>query len=371
MSNKKHKLEPPDWLLLACEILFPLVSLACVVFIKSDDYDVDSKIATVVTAIALQIILLSFQQKQNKNHAQCTQESLDKLINVPNDIKNIQGSMDVLSISVRVNENIDKIISKGEEKRKSFVNRRLAELDRVLENAASQPETELLSVSDYYSELNNLADIIQSDSDSSKCEIWAMTGFSDEEWHDEESDLESKWGKRIKKLSMNFNTKRICIIDERLAQLLKMGNKEYYNKQKQVWESQPSDSTVIQEKRLKSFFDYLLTYNNQQENIAYKLNSYVLKDANQTYAKLIQEKGFFGIKLSDENKYVIKGEAVNPATGLQGKFVFSDKDIKELYELHNRACADEDIKSLKDFLESESCSEFKAFLHDNGINVIN
>ena len=103
------------------------------------------------------------------------------------------------------------------------------------------------------------------------------------------------------------------------------------------------------------------------KNDEHKVKSYALNDTTQAYTKLIQEKGFFGIKLSDDKKYVIKGEAVNPATGLQGEYVFDEATINALYNLHYQAC--ERSKSLEEFIQSETSMGFKEFLRDKGINI--
>jgi len=338
-----------DWGFFILTIVSPVASLVCSLCIESEKYSDDEKIATIVAGITIPIVLIGWKQNENKGLVKSTQKAIDEL-----------------EQSISATSDMARILSSNDDKKISFARRRLIELDDILKITANESETKLLPVTVYYCELNNMADIIEIDGNTAKCEIWAMTGFSDEEWGDKVNDFESEWGKRIKKLSEKYITNRICLIDQELAQLLKK-DKGYYLNQKQDWIANSSNSFLIQQKRLKSFFDYLTAYYTPQtKSNKHKVTNFALKDTSQAYSELVQAKGFFGIKLSDDSKYVIKGEDVSPATGLQGQFVFYEDSIRKLYDIHKKACKNN--KKLEDFLQSEETSQgFKDFISENGI----
>lgn len=335
-----------DWIFFILTIISPVVSLLCALLIENPKYSENEKLATIVAGITIPTILIGWRQNENKGL-----------------IKSVKGLMAELESTISPTRHLAKILSSGDEKRVSFTQRRLGDFKTILRRAAQDSETELLSVPIYYSELNNLADTIQNDNNPDKCEIWAMTSFTDEEWGDRVNDLEVEWGKRIRQLSGIIVTKRICIIDSELAQLLKK-RKDYYSKQKQDWVRNSSNPVLIQQRRLKSFFDYLITYYKYTTDglvgLEPKVKNYALKSTDQGYIKLIQEKGFFGIKSSDGNKCIITGEDVT-SNGIQGRFVFSEDRINELYDFHIKACKKDN--TLESFLLSDkTSSDFKEFI---------
>ena len=85
--------------------------------------------------------------------------------------------------------------------------------------------------------------------------------------------------------------------------------------------------------------------------------------------KLVEAKGYFGIVLSNKKKYVIKGEAVDPQTGLQGQYVFSDKTVDDLYDSHVKEC--QNCETLESYiLKGRQVNEgFREFLKSNQIDV--
>lgn len=344
-----QKWETVDWFILVAELLAPLISLLCVFFINNKDYNETAKLATLVSAITIQIVLVDVHQKILKDRAKTIQQSIDNLKN-----------------EVRPTENMAKILSSGHKKRVSFALRRLSELDEIMKYTAIGSETELLSVPVYYDELNHLSEMVLNDRDATKCEIWAMTGFSDLEWDNKSNDLESEWTETLTELTEKYTTNRVCIIDTDLSKLLKQ-EKSYYDNQMKEWKAASSGSVMLQQLRLKSFYDYIEAYYAKNNKNKYKVNNYALKNTSKAHAELIKAKGFFGILLSNGDKYVIKGEAVNPTTGLQGQFVFDEDDILKLYNLHKKAC--EKCTTLDAFIQSEETSQgFKDFIKNNGIS---
>ena len=173
-------------------------------------------------------------------------------------------------------------------------------------------------------------------------------------------------------LVKKVTTDRICIIDLELEKQLNR-EKEYYIEQQRQWDVNQDQPELNIQKNLKSFFDYLHAYYGPDSQ-SLKVNSYYLKkvppsQSNPTKSRLIEAKGYFGIKLSDEKKYVIKGEAVDPQTGLQGQYVFSDTAVNDLYASHLEGC--NSFERLEDFLMNSRLvsNGFREFLQTNGINL--
>ena len=258
------------------------------------------------------------------------------------------------------------ILSSNENRRISFARRRLVELDSSLQYVANEHASEKLSVSTYYSELNYLNDQLKSYDKPENCVIWAMTGFSDTEWDDAGNDLETDWCNTLVNLTKRIPTKRICIVHNNLLDNLKK-EKDFYSDQKKDWDDNKSTVEKIKNKSFKSFIDYLKTYYSEDKS-QYKIKSICVKSSSQKYKDLVEAKGYFGIKLSDNQKFLIKGEAVDVRTGLQGQFVFSDDIINKLFILHESAFEIE-ADELTAFIKNTASISFKEFCKEQGIQL--
>ena len=333
--------------MLITEIALPIVAILCAIFIKVENYSIDAKLATIVAGIIGQIVLVGIQSKQISISINDNKEK----------INNVEKS-------ICFTNEMATILSSGEERRIQYIRRRLNELEEMFKVVAHEQESKLLSVTTYYSELQNLKKQLDNDPKKSRCEIWAMTAFSDNEWDDTDNDLEKYWCDDLLKLANTIVTKRICIINQKLLPLLTK-NEEYYNLQEQDWQRHKNSEEKIAEKSLKSFMDYLRTYYSDLGK-QYKVTNYALKSDSQQYYDLVEAKGFFGIMLSNHETYVIKGEAVNAHTGLQGQYVFDRNVIETLYSLHKTACSN--LPELSKFIKSNSSEAFLSFCKNKGIN---
>ncbi len=320
----------------------------------------------IVGALSGFFSLLSFLwDKKFTNTSEKVKEDIgEQLVNEKkNIVATVENSMFEIKDIVGYVGDLAAILSSNEDRRISFARRRLAELNKSLEFVAHEHESERLSVSTYYGELNYLKEQLQLDTKKRDCVIWAMTGFSDEEWDDDGNDLEKYWCDDLVKLTKSIITKRVCIVHSKLITLLNK-DEEFYCKQKKDWEENKFTGEKIAEKSLKSFIDYLKTYYSSNKS-EYKITSVCVKSDTQTFKILLEAKGFFGIQLSNNQKYLIKGEAVDVHTGLQGQFVFDDKTINELFSLHNIAITTCD--ELTSFILKTSSKAFINFCANEGI----
>lgn len=339
-NTKEKKWNIIDWLIFIAEIILPVVAILCAIFIQKDNYNIDARLATIVAGITGQIVLVGVQLKKINTSMNKNKEYINKI-----------------QESICFTNEMTSILSGGEERRIEFARRRLKEIEDIFKTVSKEKDSGLLSVSTYYKELDYLKELLSDNRNIKGCMIWAMTGFSNSEWEDKENDLEKAWCDSLKELAKRIATKRVCIISSELNQLLQE-DEEYFEIQLKDWKENEKNPELIKTKNLKSFFDYISTYYGKDAK-QYKVENFCLNDNSRKYSELVQEKGFFGIELSDEKKLVIKGEAVNPSTGLQGSYVFDENVIKHLYDMHKTVCSSQ--KTLVEFIEQKQYSNFLAF----------
>ena len=367
IESKKYRKTKVD------KIIFILLSVAATVVFVWDvvkDFIPDSVwqlklLIMIVGALSGFFSVLSFLwDRKFANNAEKVKNETNSLLE--KEVKvlraNTDANMNEIKGLVEHAGKLASILTSNEERRIAFARRRLAELDKSLTFVAHEHESERLSVSTYYAELNHLKEQLQNEIKKKDCIIWAMTGFSDDEWDDEGNDLEKYWCDDLVALTKSITTKRICVMHAKLIALLKK-DAQFYEEQEQDWKVHETQGEKIAEKSLKSFIDYLKTYYNSNYS-EYKIKSVCVKNDTQTYKKLIEAKGFFGIKLP-EKKYVIKGEAVDVHTGLQGQYVFDEAIVNELFDLHNNAC--ENSCELLKFINQNGSADFVAFCQKNGV----
>lgn len=343
MMDKNKKWAWYDTVLLIFEVLSPVVSIICSVFIPGTT--VDGRIAIIVGGFTIQIILISIQNKLSTNPIlETVQNNGDVLMNIEK--------------TVQIADEIKKINETNNKHRIDYFQRRLDEFERTLQrcvppNSTSGP----LDVRVYYNELYNMATQLLEDNSPSSCLIWAMTGFSALEWSD--NGWEREWTRRLKELSCKkIITKRVCLISREILGFLKCTNVDLFTP---ILNANSDDHLPMNEARFKSFADYL------KDNTNELTESYFLYQEDAAYSELIREKGFFGITLSTGEKYLTKGEALTVADGLTGEYVFDKQLIDKIYNLHNRICISD--YNLLNEVEKIATDECKDFLRKYGVNI--
>lgn len=343
-DQKQKKWAWYDTLLLILEVASPVISILCSVFIPGTT--VDGRIAIIVGGFTIQIILISIQNKLSTNPI----------------LETVKKNSDVIlgiEKTVQITDEIKKINETNDKHRIDFFQRRLDEFEKTLQHCVPPNLTSgQLDVRVYYNELYNMAEQLLNDDSQSKCFIWAMTGFSELEWSD--NGWEQEWTRRLHELSdKKIITKRVCIIDREITNFLKCTDASSFTPILNA--ASGTDLLHTNEARFKSFADYLRDNNNGLTE------SYFLYKDNAAYSDLISEKGFFGITLSTGEKYLTKGEALTVSDGLTGEYVFDEKLIRKIYDLHARICISN--YNLLNEVNRIASNECKDFLKKYGVTI--
>lgn len=275
--------------------------------------------------------------------------------NLDENAKKIDNIDDFVNISKTILTGIDKVYfeingTKNIEMLK-FAKRRISELTENLTHLKSYQETEFLPVSEYYAELNYIAYLIENDAGNNKF-IWAMTGFAEDEWSD--NDYEAEWCITLNRLAdKNIITKRACFINE-----------ELYNYIFKVDENDVFDEPISPKLKssYKSFLDLLKTY--YKKGKASNCEHYILKFNDRGYNNLMNAGGFFGVVLSNGDKHLIMGEAINYNNGLTGKVLFDKTRIAEIYYEFMRLTSGNisERKEIISYIEKNGKTKFKKVL---------
>lgn len=347
--NERNKQRQKKWfwydtLLLVLEVASPVVSILCSVFIPGTS--VDGRVAIIVGGFTIQMILISIQNKlSNISILEIVKKNGDILFDIEK--------------TVQIADEIKKINETGDKHRIDYFQRRLDEFERTLQNCVPPNSTSgRLDVRVYYNELYNMAEQLLNDKNPLNCFIWAMTGFSELEWSN--NGWEQEWSRRLKELTnKKIRTKRVCLISNEILRFLKCRNKEEFTSILNYISD--TDRLSANEARFKSFADYL------KDNDDELIESYCLYQNNEAYTELIIEKGFFAITLSNGEKYLTKGESLTVANGLTGEYVFDEKLISKIYELHTRICVP--AYKLLDEVNKIISPECKSFLVEYGVKL--
>lgn len=306
-----------DWILLFFELASPIVAILCAILIKNEGYEMDYRLATIVAGITIQIVLISVHSKQNT-------------FQILKIVEKTQNKLDAVQNSVKFLNELESIYVSDEERRISFTDRRLNKFKKAIEQYKPNNLTSgKLDIDTYYEELYHMASQILGDAEVHNCSIWAMTTFYDLEWASNDG-WEKEWRRKLNEFSeAGIKTTRICLIDNEIVSFLSSSNIKIISK---IFEKS-SMSLNSSERKFKNFIEYL------KSSTAYTKN-YFLYINNTAYKKLIIEKGYFGIVLSDGKKFLTTREILNTTVGLTAEYVFDEKLIDDLYNLHKQVCID-------------------------------
>lgn len=227
------------------------------------------------------------------------------------------------------------------ERVRRFAERRIDETIKALNEANQMGSSGLLEVGEYYNELDYLADKLEQDN-IEKCSIWAMTGFAPNEWSSN-GGYEKAWTDRLNGLAKRqVKTTRLCFISNELLRQINDDN----------FIPQPKSERGTALDGLISLLEQY--YKKDDPNRAH----YVF--LHNEFIALEEKKGFFGIILSNSEKHVIEGEAVNLDNGLTGKVLFKNEDIEDLYNVFMHACQPD--REIIKFIKDNSSQNFRDYL---------
>lgn len=164
-----------DIVVLVLEILSPLASIVITCFIPAGKaLDSDMRLSIIGAGISIPVVLLQISITQGQNKSE-------------NDIQKIDNNVNELSEKINhISPVLEQVFLSGNDRIQRFAYRRFCESCKIIQSAVNNNNSGNLRPNEYYEELMFLADLILKDKAENKIrfsgEIWAMTGFAEEEW---------------------------------------------------------------------------------------------------------------------------------------------------------------------------------------------
>ncbi len=301
-----------DIIILMLEILSPIISIVITCFIPAvQELSADSRLAIIGTGIAIPVVLIqiSITQGQNKTESD-NEKNRNQIIEISEKINHISPVLEQVFLS-------------GNSRVQRFAYRRFEEVCKTIHTAVNNNNSGNLRPNEYYEELLHLSDLILRDKDKNKKkfrgEIWAMTGFAEDEWIADEG-YENLWTDKLKEMvEINaIKTRRLCLLPDSLYNTITMP--EF---------SAPQESNHPFWGFLKLLNDYYgKTFNNSN------VEHYIIKENDNP--KLKEIRGFFAIKLTNGDLHILYGETVDSNGALTAKVLFDLQEIQEVRTLFER-----------------------------------
>lgn len=302
-SDNKNK----RWILIL-EIASPIISvIVSIVSAALKVWSADIRVGILSCGIVIPLIILQLTTEYNFDK----QYEYNKC-----EFSKIDSEIDKLSSNLNpLSPIFEKVISTNNEKLKDFSVRRIIEVRDVIEHAINQGNSGNLNPTEYYEELNSLAQLIEDDykrhKNNYQGEIWAMTSFAPDEWVAENDTYEALWSDRLLRISKKVKVRRLCLASENLRNSMKSFNDE---------------NDINGE--LKGFIELYKSYR-MLENVEH----YLINDNTDTELQKI--KGFFGVKLHDGDLYLIYGETDGEKGALTAQLLFKSEEISSIYAKFN------------------------------------
>lgn len=323
-----------DKWLISIQIISIIVSII-IAFVPEDKLTATIKLTIICACIGIPILIVQITITVGQNRIE---SNILTLISTLKDATNQTTQIATLfQICTSQNERI-----------RRFADRRISEMTKSLELACRIGSSGELNVTDYYMELNYLADKLEKD-DKNKCLIWAMTGFAPDEWS-AAGGYESAWTQRLQHLSESgVKTTRICLLSEDIVNAIN------------------ADSFIIEQHEghhlpIEGLISLLKQYYTKPDQ---NCKHYII--LNNEFELLERIKGFFGIILSNQEKYIIEGEALNLDKGLTGNVLFNTQEIEAIYNEFRFAC--QQNREIISYLRRHSSPAFLAYLQEERIII--
>ncbi len=332
-----------DVVVLVLEILSPLISIIITCFIPAGKgLDSDIRLSIIGAGICIPVVLLqiSITQGQNKSES---------------DIQEIGVS--VIELSEKINHIspvLEQVFLTGNDRIQRFAYRRFGETCKIIQSAVNNNNSGNLRPNEYYEELLFLADLILKDKVENKNrfngEIWAMTGFAEEEWIADDG-YERLWTDKLKDLAdSGIKTRRLCLIPDSV-----------YN----IIICQPFIEPAEDILSFRGFIELLESYYGTE--VRKKVTEhYIIREHDNP--KLEEIKGFFAIKLTNGDLHILYGETVDANCALTAKVLFDSNEIQEVRRLFERY-AIPNYKIEKRLKEMVASNGFVSYLQNRGITL--
>lgn len=333
-----------DIVVLALEILSPLVAIIITCFIPvGQSISPDNRLAIMGAGISIPVVLLQISMTQGQNKAEGDVQKLTDEVN------------DLIEKLNHINPVLEQTFISGNERLQRFAYRRFDEACKVIQSAVNNKNSGNLKPNEYYEELLYLADFIKSDKIDKKNkftgEIWAMTGFADEEWIADEG-YERLWTVRLKELidEHGIKTRRLCLLPDSVFEIVS---------------AQPFQVPSEEEHRFWGFVEFLKSYYSDEKTKKMTEHYLIRERDNPNLDKI---KGFFAIKLTSGDLHILYGETVDSNGALTAQVLFDPEEIQEvrrLFELYTRP----NYKLEKKLKEIAGENGLIPYLQNNGILI--
>lgn len=234
-----------------------------------------------------------------------------------------------------------------------FAYRRFGEVCKVIQSAVNNNNSGNLRPNEYYQELMFLAELILKDKVENKNkfngEIWAMTGFAEEEWI-ADAGYERLWTEKLKDLvDAGIKTRRLCLIPDSVYDIITR---------------QPFVEPSADVYSFQGFMELLESYYGAGAPKKV-VEHYIIRERDNP--NLDEIKGFFAIKLTNGDLHILYGETVDANGALTAKVLFDSNEIQEvrgLFELYARS----NYKIEKKLANMVASNGFMTYLQNRGIS---
>lgn len=332
-----------DIVVLVLEILSPLISIIVTCFIPAGkELDSDMRLSIIGAGISIPVVLLQISMTQGQNKSE-------------SDIQKIDDNVNELSEKLNhISPVLEQVFLSGNDRIQRFAYRRFGETCKIIQSAVNNNNSGNLRPSEYYKELMFLAELILKDKAENKNkfngEIWAMTGFAEEEWIADEG-YERLWTNKLREMvDAGIKTRRLCLIPNSV-----------YN----IIIHQPFVEPSEDMHSFRGFVELLEDYygTGAKKKVT---EHYIIKERDNP--RLDEIKGFFAIKLTNGDLHILYGETVDANGALTAKVLFDLNEIQEvrrLFELY----ANINYKIEKRLIDMVASNGFISYLQNRGIEL--
>lgn len=332
-----------DIVVLVLEILSPLTAIIYTCFIPTGQkLESDIRLSIIGAGISIPMILLQISITQGQNKSE-------------NDTQEINNKISELAEKVNhISPVLEQVFLTGNDRIQRFAYRRFGETCKIIQSAVNNNYSENLKPYEYYEELMFLAELILKDKAENKNrfngEIWAMTGFAEEEWIADDG-YEKLWTDKLKEMvDKGIKTRRLCLLPDSV----------YYIITGQPF-TEPNEDILS----FRGFIELLESYygTEARKKVA---EHYVIRERDNPQLKEI--KGFFAIKLTNGDLHILYGETVDANSALTARVLFDSNEIHEvrrLFELYTKP----NYKMENKLKELVSSNGFISYLEEHGITL--
>ncbi len=291
-----------DIIVLVLEILSPLAAIliTCVIP-EGKELNSDMRLAIIEAGISIPIVLLQISITQGQNKCE-------------SDVQKIDNSVNELSEKVNhMSPVLEQVFLSGNDRIQRFAYRRFGKVCKVIQSAVNNNNSGKLKPNEYYQELMFLAELILKDKAENKNkfngEIWAMTGFAEEEWI-ADAGYERLWTEKLKDLvDAGIKTRRLCLIPDSVYDIITC---------------QPFAESSVDVHSFQGFIELLESYYGTGARKK-AVEHYIIRERDNP--NLDEIKGFFAIKLTNGDLHILYGETVDANCALTVRVLFDSNEI--------------------------------------------